>query len=153
MSRISRSHLTATFAFVVSASLLPAQTTADTTNRTARRIVADTTLFPAGFAGTLDWKGMAPGSTWKVWSAVPLDRRPTLADVQRVYGKEDRIAEESVPALRSGSVMNSDPKPPAGVPTRQAVVFYYGSVGFGVEAPRSPASAVIIVTNRPARRP
>ena len=124
------------------------QSPADTANGRAVKIVADEALFPVGFAKTLDWKGMAPDSGWKLWTAVPLDKRPKLTDLQKAHGMEDRMADEDAPAIRAGSVMNSYTEPPPGAPTRRVRVYYYGSIGFGVEAPALPTSVVIVITNR-----
>jgi hypothetical protein len=129
-----------------------AQAVSDTVNATARQIAADERLFTSGFGTSLEWGGMIPTSGWKLWTAVPVERRPKLSDLQSYHGKWDRAVEESAPALRTGSVMNSDPEPPSGVPTRKVVVHYYGSVGFGVETPVTSASVVIVITNSVARR-
>lgn len=89
------------------------------------------------------------GATKKLGYPV-LGTRPTVAQMEALYGAPDQIDRELAPAIPAGFDPARWPRREARVPAwpwREVDVLYYGDVGFGVAA-----GEVVWITNRATRQ-
>lgn len=127
------------------------QNTGQLPQSTGERILADESLFAPDFVGSLD-KEFLKSNNEKLGYVLPEESRPAFSELKARHGEPDNVADEEAPRLASGFNVEAYKHHPGPLPVRwvETTVYYYGSIGFGVD---ENDDAVLFVTNRLARQP